>query len=174
MNAQLYYKKEILRNSLEVIIRAARAEDAEHIVEAFKGLDDQSIYTRFFSFKKEITEAELQRFREADFNKRVTLLCIIERDGREIVIASGSYVRESEDSAEVAFIVEEDYQRHGISRCLLNHLREVAIGNGIKNFTASVLPYNSAMLGVFKSCGWPMQSRTSEGTVQIRLQLEGS
>lgn len=174
MNAQQYYEKEILRNGLEVVIRAAHPEDAERIVEAFKGLEAKSIYTRFFSPKKEITEAELQRFREIDFDTRVTLLCTIERDGREIVIASGTYARLSEDSAEVAFIVEEEYQRQGISKRLLAHLREIALANKIKNFTAEILPYNSAMLGVFRSCGWPMKSCTSEGTVHVTLDLEHS
>ena len=174
MNAQQYYEKEILRNGLEIVIRAARPEDAERMVEAFKELEAQSIYTRFFIPKKEITEAELQRFREIDFDTRVRLLCTIERDGREIVIASGIYVRLSEDSAEVAFIVEEDYQRLGISKRLLTHLSKIALANGIKNFTAEVLPWNSAMLGVFQSCGWPMKSRTSEGTVHVMLDLEHS
>ena len=105
---------------------------------------------------------------------RVTLLCTIARDGQEIVIASGTYARLSEDSAEVAFIAEEDYQRHGISKHLLTHLGEIALANGIKNFTAEVLPYNSAMLGVFQSCGWPMKSCTSEGTVHVTLDLERS
>jgi GNAT superfamily N-acetyltransferase len=174
MNAQQYYEKEILRNGLEVVIRAARPEDAERMVDAFKKLETQSIYTRFFGPKKEITEAELQRFREIDFDALVRLLCTIERDGREIVIASGIYAKLSEDSAEVAFIVEEDYHRLGISKRLLTHLREIALANGIKNFTAEVLPYNSAMLGVFQRCGWPMKSRTSEGTVHVTLDLEHS
>lgn len=174
MNAQHYYEKEILRNGLEVTIRAARPEDAERIVEAFKGLEANSVYTRFFSPKKEITETELQRFREIDFDTRVTLLCTIERDGREIVIASGTYVKVSEDSAEVAFVVEEDYQRLGISKHLLIHLREIALAKGLKNFTAEVLSYNSAMLGVFHSCGCPIKSSMSEGIVHVTLDLEHS
>lgn len=174
MNAQQYYEKEILRNGLEVVIRAARPEDAERIVEAFKELESKSIYTRFFSPKKEITEAELKRFREVDFDTLVRLLCTTERDGREIVIASGIYAKVSEDSAELAFIVEEDYQRLGISKRLLTHLAEIAKANGIKTFTAEVLPYNYAMLGVFRSCGWPMKSFTSDQIVHVTLDLEHS
>ena len=172
MNAQQYYEKEILRNGLEVVFRAVRPEDTERIVEAFKELEAQSIYTRFFGPKKEITEAELQSLREIDFDTRVTLLCTIERDGREIAIASGTYVRLSEESAEVAFIVEEDYQRLGISKRMLGHLGKIARAKGLKSFAAEVLPYNSAMLHVFQSCGWPMKSSTSDGTVHLTLDLE--
>lgn len=172
MDAQRYYEKEQLRSGQEVVIRAAHPDDTERIVEAFKELEAHSIYTRFFSPKKEITAAELQRFRDTDFDTCVRLLCTIIRDGREVVIASGLYVKVAQDSAEVGFIVEEDYQRQGISRRLLTHLGKIARANGIKNFTAEVLPHNSAMLGVFRRCGWPMKARTSEGTVHVTLALE--
>jgi GNAT superfamily N-acetyltransferase len=171
-NARQYYAKEILRNGLEVVIRAARPDDAERIVEAFNELQTESIYMRFFGLKKEITEEELQRFWQIDFDSHVTLLCAVERGGREIVIATGTYDRTSEDSAEVAFVVEEDYQRLGISKRLLTHLRTVAVANGLETFTAEVLPYNIAMLHVFHSCGWPMKSTTSGGVVQITLNLK--
>jgi GNAT superfamily N-acetyltransferase len=171
MNAHQYYEKEMLRNGLEVVIRAACPEDAERVVEAFNKLEADSVYTRFFSPKKEITEAELQRFRETDFATLVRLLCTIQREGGEIVIASAIYARLSEDSAEIAFTVEEDYQRLGIAKLLLIHLREIAIANGIRHFTAEVLPYNSAMLGVFQGCGWPMKSSKSDGAVHVTLDL---
>jgi len=172
VNARQYYEKERLRNGLEIVIRAARPDDAERIVEAFNELEAESVYMRFFASKKEISEDELQRFANIDFDTWVMLLGTIERDGQEIVIASGSYIRTSGDSAEVAFAVEEDYQRLGISRRLLTHLGKIAVANGLTSFTAEVLPYNSAMLGVFHSCGWPMKSSTSDGTVHITLDLE--
>lgn len=171
-NARQYYEKETLRNGLEIVIRAARPDDAARIVEAFNALEAESIYMRFFGPKKEISEDELQRFTKIDFDTRVVLLGTIERDGREIVIASGTYIRTSGDSAEVAFVVEEDYQRLGISRRLLTHLGKIAVANGLQSFIAEVLPYNSAMLGVFRSCGWPMKSSTSDGTVHITLDLK--
>jgi RimJ/RimL family protein N-acetyltransferase len=171
MNARKYYEKEILRNGLEVAIRAAHPEDADRMLEAFNELDADSVYTRFFAPKKEFTEAELRRFREMDFDTRVTLICTVERNGQEIVIASGTYARLSEDSAEVAFVVEEDYQRLGISKRLLTHLREIALASGLKSFSAEVLPYNSAMLGVFQSCGWPMKARSFDGTVHVTIDL---
>jgi RimJ/RimL family protein N-acetyltransferase len=172
MNARQYHRQEMLRNGLQVVIRAARPDDAARLVEAFSELQPESVYKRFFSPKKEITEAELRRFREIDFDTHVNLLCTTLRDGREIVIASGIYVRVSEDTAELAFIVEEDYQRHGISKRLLSHLGELALASGIKRFSADVLAQNAAMLGLFQRCGWPMKSSTSEGIAHVTLELQ--
>lgn len=171
-DARQYREGELLRNGLEVLFRAARPEDAERVVEAFEKLEADSIYMRFFGPKKGFSEEEIQRFRETDFDTRVILLCTTERDGREIVIGSGTYIRTSEDSAEAAFAVEEDYQRLGISRRLLAHLGRIGRAKGLKTFTAEVLPYNSPMLGLFRTCGWPMQSKTAEGVVHVTLDLE--
>ena len=167
-----YAETESLSNGLDLCIRASRPDDDERIVEAFHQLDPESIYLRFFSPKKEISPAELQRFREADFDQRVILLGTIMRDDREIVIASCSYVRAGTDSAEVAFLIEEDFHRLGIAGLLLKHLGRIALAAGITTFLADVLPHNTAMLGVFKRSGWPMTSEVSDGAVHLSLALK--
>jgi len=171
IDARHYAITEILRNDLEICIRAARPDDDERVVEAFKELEAESVYLRFFGPKKEISPAELQRFRDTDFDRRVILLCTTRCDGKEIVIASGTYVRVGEDAAEVAFIVEEDYHRLGIAGRMLKHLGEIAGAAGVRTFVAEVLPHNKAMLGVFKRAGWPMTSHVEDGTVHLSLSL---
>ncbi len=173
-DASQYAAKETLRNGLEVCIRAARPDDCERVIEAFHELDPESVYLRYFGPKKSFSEAEIQRFRETDFKTRVILLCTILRDGREIVIAAASYARVEESVAEMAFIVEEDYHKLGIARRLLHHLGAIASEAGIKKFIAEVLPHNTAMIGVFKRCGWPMKSKTDDGTVHITLALDSA
>ncbi len=93
IDARNYLVGETLRNGLSVCIRAVRPEDGDLLVEAFHKLDPESIYLRFFGPKKEISAVELKNLREADFDTRVILVCTIEEGGREIVIASGTYVR---------------------------------------------------------------------------------
>lgn len=172
LDIRQYTATETLKNGLNICIRASRPDDSDRIVEAFHQLNPESVYLRFFSPKKEISEAELQRFRETDFDRRVILLGTIVQKGREIVIASASYVRVDEDSAEVAFLIEEDFHRLGIAGLLLKHLGRIAVGAGIKTFIAEVLPHNTAMLGVFKRSGWPMTSEVSDGTVHLSLALK--
>lgn len=171
IDARNYSATETLRNGLEVCIRAARPEDSELVVEAFRKLDPESVYLRFFGPKKELSTAELKRFREADFTNRVILLCTVQEDGRDVVIASGTYVRAADAAAEVAFIVEEDYHRLGIARRLLTHLGKIATDAGIRTFIAEVLPHNTAMLAVFGRCGWPMTTHIADGVTHIALDL---
>ena len=92
INASQYAETETLRNGLEVCFRASRPDDIERIVDAFKELDADSIYLRFFGPKKEISPAEIKRSQETDFINRVILLCTTVHDEKAIIIASGTYV----------------------------------------------------------------------------------
>ena len=168
-----YAETETLRNGMEVLVRALHPDDGERIAEAFSKLDHESIYTRFFGPKIELTEKDYQSIREMDFDTRVALLVTIQEDGREVVIASGSYSRFAPDAAEVAFLVEEDYHGLGIAGRILRHLGRIASDRGLLRFEAEVLPYNSAMLKVFAASGWPMSKRSEEGAIHITLLLGG-
>jgi RimJ/RimL family protein N-acetyltransferase len=172
IDARNYRVVETLRNGVQLCIRSARPDDTDRLVEAFHELDPASVYLRFFCPKKELSAAELQRFREIDFRTRVVLFGTVQRDEREIIIASGTYIRSDEDAAEVAFVVEEDYHGLGIARRLLKHLANVAVDAGVRRFTAEVLPHNAAMLSVFERCGWPVRTRADHGVIQIELALD--
>ena len=174
IDARHYLASETLRNGLEICIRALRPDDGERIVEAFSKLDPQSVYTRFFRYKKEVNEADLRVIRELDFETRVALVATLTENGREIIIASSSYSMYGDKTAEIAFVVEEDYQGLGIGRRLLGHLGKIARARGIATFTAEVLYQNVAMLKVFTASGWPMKRTTEDGAVLIRLALDGS
>ena len=49
IDAQNYRVDDKLKDGTAVTIRAIRPDDKKRIVEAFKNLDPESIYTRFFS-----------------------------------------------------------------------------------------------------------------------------
>jgi len=173
IDARHYIANEVLKNGLALCIRASRPDDIERIVEAFNKLDPEEVYLRFFSYKTEISAAERQRFHETDFEKRVILLATIVQEGREIVVASASYVRDGEAAAEVAFLVAEPFYRLGIGGLLLRHLGRIARANGITTFVAEVMSQNTGMLGVFKHTGWPMVAKLAGGTVHLELTLSG-
>lgn len=171
IDAHSYCVREVLRNGMEVCIRALHPDDGERMAEAFRNLEPESVYTRFFSFKDGLSEADYRLIREMDFDNRVALIVTHRVDGREVVIASSSYARCGADVAEVAFIVEEDFHGLGIARRLLAHLGRIARERGISRFIAEVLVANAPMLKVFSAVGWPIQKRTADGTVHVTLSL---
>jgi len=171
IDARNFCVSEVLRNGMEVRIRALHPDDGERMAEAFRKLGPESVFTRFFSFKDGLNEADHRLIREMDFDDRVALIVTHRVEGREVVIASSSYARCGADAAEVAFVVEEDFHGLGIARRLLAHLGRIARERGISRFIAEVLVANTAMLKVFSAVGWPMQKTTADGTVHIALSL---
>ena len=143
---------------------------------AFSKLDANTIYTRFFSHRKEIPAATLDRIAAIDFVNLAGLVATIGTGADETVIASATYVgipaADGVKTAEVAFTVEEDYQRQGLASKLLAALATLARRHGIVRFEADVLAGNTAMLAVFQRSGLPMRrGRTQDGAVHLTLDL---
>jgi RimJ/RimL family protein N-acetyltransferase len=164
-----------LRNGLAITLRPLRPDDRERIAAAVRALDRESIYLRLFSYRKELTEAGLDRIMAVDPAHDFVVLATVVAGADEVVIGSARYVAAAGEAgrrtAEVAFMVEEDYRGLGIAGRLLARLAEIARGRGIAEFTAEVLPENKAMLGVFARCGWPMSRRSKDGVVHLTLEL---
>jgi GNAT superfamily N-acetyltransferase len=154
----------------QVSIRAVRPDDKERIVKAFQGLEHGSVYLRFFSYKKELSEEELQRVTECDGASEAALVVTVGTGEREIIVALGEYVR-SGAAAHIAFAVEEDFQRRGIASRLLRQLADLARANGIVRFEADVLAENTPMLAVLRNSGLRMQTSHGQGVVHATLFL---
>jgi RimJ/RimL family protein N-acetyltransferase len=169
-----YLAKEILEDGTEIAIRAIRPQDAASILEAFKGLDREAVYRRFFSPKKELTDAELKGLTEVDFANVVALVATVKTSKGEMLIGGGRYAvdePESPRSAELAFLTAESYRGRGLAGLLLKHLKKLAADAGLERFEAEVLAQNRPMLAVFKRSGLPMRQRQEAGTVHVTLSL---
>jgi RimJ/RimL family protein N-acetyltransferase len=166
----------LLRNGAPAIVRAIRPDDRGRLQAAFLALEPESVYLRYFSYKHELSEADLDRLCNPDFHERVVLVVTQPADSGEIIVGSGGYVRhravDGASAAEIAFAVEEDVQGQGISSKLLAVLATMARADGIERFDAEVLSRNTAMLHVFEHSGLSMQVQPDEaGVVRISLSL---
>jgi RimJ/RimL family protein N-acetyltransferase len=177
-DARNYVVHDSLRDGTHVTVRAVRPDDRDRINKAFGDLERESVYTRFFTYKKALSEADLACLDTMDFVNDVMLVVTIARDAEEIVIGSGRYVAgmaaDGSRTAEVAFTVEEDYQGKGVAGRLFRNLVGIARESGIARFEADVLSGNQAMLAVFARSGLPMRQRRDGGTVHITLDLTGA
>ena len=130
-----YSVEETLKNGTAVRIRGVRADDKKRISEAFRNLETESIYKRFFQYKKALTDEELKAATEVDFENEVALVVTIGEKETETIIGAGRYVAfdaaGGQRNAEVAFMVEEDYQGLGIAGITLRHLAGIAKDKGI-------------------------------------------
>ena len=94
---------------------------------SFRLLKKDSIYTRFFAHRSDLSDVEIDHAVDVDFVSEVALVVTTEGASGETIIASARYVAtDAERPAEAAFVVEEDYQRRGIASRLLAHLAGLA------------------------------------------------
>ncbi len=168
-----------LKDGTSVTIRAIRPNDKELIKEAFKNLEPETIYKRFFRYKSELTEDELKRINEFDFETNVVLVVTIPEKNREIIIGAAQYcvlgnTPDALTQAEVAFTVEEDYQGQGMGSRLLKQLIRIAREKGVNQFVAEVLPQNKAMLAVFAHSGLPAKQNYEGGFISVTISLTES
>jgi RimJ/RimL family protein N-acetyltransferase len=149
-------------------IRPIRPTDAEALVRFHERLSYRSISLRYFYPHLELQTAEVAHLTEVDGRDRAAL--VVERDGE--IVAVGRYDRLKDPTqAEVAFVVTDAFQHHGIATMLLHRLAARARKAGISCFMAEVLVENKAMLSVFHATGYPTTSTVECGTVELKMAI---
>lgn len=127
-----------------------------------------TIEQRFHAAKKDLSEPLARRFTDLDGHDEFAIVATTGTRGRIVGVAR--YARIDDTSAEVAFVVEDGYQGHGIGRRLMRRLRAHAVAAGLTEFVAYVRPNNTPMTRLLEEAG-PTTARWEDGTVEIRAQL---
>lgn len=152
----------------KVRLRPIRPDDAPRLVDFHRHLSPRSVYRRFFFVHPTLSAAEVERFTGVDYVDRLALVA----DDGDRLIAVGRYDRSpGSDEAEVAFVVADEYQHHGIGPLLLAKLADAARLNGIRTFVAYVLTENRDMMGVFSHSAFALTTTIEDAVATVRLDL---
>ena len=162
---------ELLRDGRQVEIRALCPADRPELLEAATRTSDRSLYRRFFGVRRTFSEAEVAAFVNIDFVNEVALLAVTREDGREVVAGGGRYIVVQPGTAELAFMVVDEFQGLGLASALLRHLTALARAAGLREFLAEVLSDNTEMLRVFERSGLRMERRRENGVLHISLHI---
>ncbi len=159
-----------LADGRRVWFRPIRPDDTRRLREFHRRLSMHTQRLRFFTPMRELSQSMAEGFCNVDFQRRVAI--VVTYPGETTIRGVGRY--EMDDggrSAEVAFVLQDDLQGLGIGPALLSLLAMHARVAGAEQFTAVVLPENSAMLGVFQNCEFPATVTHSDGTTYVRLDI---
>jgi RimJ/RimL family protein N-acetyltransferase len=174
MDPRTYTASETLNDGTLVTVRAVRRQDADAFLKAFNNLDRESVYRRFFSPKKELTDDELAQLTDVDFSQVVALLVTNQTGEGEVVMGGGRYATDNSVSgqAEIAFVTDGNYRGLGVASHILRHLVQIAQNSGVTRFEADVLAENQSMLAVFQRSGLPMKLGRDGGVLHVTLALQ--
>jgi len=156
----------VLRDGSTVRVRVMRPEDEELLFELFKSLSADSRWLRFLSATSDSAlAAEAHREAAVDYSRKFGLIALTGKDDR--IVGHAFYTAITDDRAEVAFAIADDYQGRGLATILLGQLAQVAAANSIHVFEAETLSSNTAMLNVFRESGLPTKISVTAGELLV-------
>jgi ribosomal protein S18 acetylase RimI-like enzyme len=174
MDVRNYVAEEVLRDGAPVRIRTIQPADKTRLAEFHRRLSPESVYFRFFEYKRALTERDLRYLTEVDFDRRVALVATLGTDPDAPIAGVVRYdvlpVRGQEPRrAELGIIVEDAHHKRGIGTALLRHLLGIAHAKGITQIVAEVLPQNTKMLELVAGSGVPVHHRLEDGTIHLTV-----
>ena len=143
-----------------VAVDVLTADDCQRLIRMFDRVSPASRYRRFFSPVPVLRPSVLRALSDVDHQDREALVA---RAGDEIVgIAHYFRDRDDPDTAEIAVLVEDGWQRRGVGQLLMRELGRVARRRGITTLAATTLPDNSGAVALARNVD-PNVSRSWDG-----------
>ena len=158
----------VLRDGGTAHLRPIVPADADALRRFHSRLSDDTIYNRFFTLYRALTDRDVEHFTTVDHDDRAALVATV---GDEL-IGVVRYERTGPDEAEVAFNIEDAHQGRGLGTVFLEHIAAAARERGISRFVADVLPSNSKMLRVFSDAGYVVDRAVDDGVARLAFDLE--
>ncbi|HEY6574637.1 MAG TPA: GNAT family N-acetyltransferase, partial [Mycobacterium sp.] len=141
-----------LRDDTQLYLRPVLPGDNERTVPGPVLVSEETLYRRFQTTRTPTASLMTYLF-EVDYVDHFVWVMTDGVDGP--VVADARFVRDVADptTAEIAFIVGDDYQGRGVGTFLMDALAVAARGNGVKRFTARVLAENYSMRAILDRYG---------------------
>ena len=126
-------------------------------------LSDESVFLRYFhleSLSTRVAHERLMRNCFIDYDREMAL--VVERVSpdtaeRQILAVGRLTKSRAADEAEVAALVSDRYQRHGLGTELMRRLIQVARDEKLKKIIARILPENLALRALADTFGFKIR-----------------
>lgn len=151
----------------DITFRPIAPSDTPALIAAHDRLSDEARRLRFFRPHPVLTATEADFFTHVDHVDREAFVAV----ANDQIIGVGRYDRVSPDAAEVAFVVGDIWQGHGIATTLLNLLAERAREVGIHRFEADTFGDNRAMLAVFRHWAPERKVTIDSGFLHVEMPI---
>lgn len=156
------------RDDLEVLYRPIHPDDDDKILEFYYSLSRETIYFRFFSGRKNVPKSRVRDYTHIDYEQNFAM--VVEYENK--IIGIGHYIiTDTPETAEMAVVMHDDWQRRGIGTHFLRYIISIAKERGIKHITATVLLENYKIMKTIEKLGFKFSKKLEEGDLLVEADL---
>ena len=163
-----------LRDGTEIFFRPVKPTDDSSLADMLYSLSPDSVKRRYFTHTRTFPIKDVQKLTNVDYEQNLAIVGVVPGpEGEEEIVAIAQYFLDPKTMvAEVAFIVQDEWQDKGMGSLLLDYLTKVAEERGVKSFYATVLPINKAMLSIFYNSGYKINTEFDGDSYSITYELK--
>jgi RimJ/RimL family protein N-acetyltransferase len=161
-------ERAVLADGTALEIRPIRPDDVAGL-ERFHGrLSFDTVYRRFFGGHPHLSPGEAEHFCTVDSIDRFALVAVV--NGQIVGVARMERIKPA-PTAEVAFVVADNFQHRGLGRLLAQRLAAAGRERGVQQFVADTLPDNQPMLRLLPDAGFEVTVAMVDGVARITCPI---
>lgn len=166
-------EEEVEHGGRRLVLRAIRPEDTPRHREFLAQISREDLYTRFFTFVRELPAAELAHFTQIDYDREMAFIAVARGacGAEEILGVVRACADPDNITAEFAVLVRSDLKGQGLGRLLMQKLLRYCREHGTQQLWGNVLTTNTAMLHLSHSLGFTVRS-IDRDVEEIALDLQ--
>jgi acyl-CoA hydrolase/RimJ/RimL family protein N-acetyltransferase len=162
-----------LRDGTEIFFRPVKPTDEAALSEMLYSLSDESVRKRYMAHTVAFPHKQVQQLTNIDYLQNLAIVGTVPGVSGEQIVAIAQYFLDPKtQAAEVAFIVQDEWQQKGMGTFLLDYITKTAKKRGVKRFYAKVLPSNKPMLSIFYNSGYKVNTEFDGEAYSITYDLD--
>jgi acetyltransferase len=168
-----------MKDGTPATVRPIRPEDEPMLVKFHQSLSERSVYFRYFHAAKlsqRIAHERLTRVCFLDYDRDIALLAepATGPQGREILGIARMSKSHGHNTAEVAVLISDKFQRRGLGIELLRRLLDVARDEHLDGVHAYILDENVEMRALMRKVGFKVAPTDDPTVLYAALGLKSS
>lgn len=149
-----------LIDGTSVFLRPELSTDIEMLWQMFSTLSRDSLRYLVLPFPRERIEKWTSNI---NYGKNLTILAVVQEQGKTRVVASASLVFNEADSishkAKFGITVHDDFQNRGLGTVLTKYMVEIARKKKLSKVSLTVVTENSRAIYVYQKCGFKIEAK---------------
>ncbi|HZD94025.1 MAG TPA: GNAT family N-acetyltransferase [Candidatus Sulfotelmatobacter sp.] len=170
-----YASEFLASDGTHFVVRPIRRDDEPLMADFHRHLSEETVYKRYFApLRLDVRVAHERLLKRCliDYHNEMALVAAYhDKNGQQHLAAVARLVKiDDSNRAEVAFVVADQHQHHGLGTYLLARIIDIAPKEGFDELEAILLADNFSMRDLFRHAGFQfLPPQGSDVTARLKL-----